>query len=240
MCTLSIVFDAGGGYRLMHNRDEQRGRAPGLPPSWRTLPGGAAVLCPLDPVGGGTWIAVRRDGVSAGMLNLNLEPPPVVSGAALRSRGTVPLDLLGRLAEGVGASGLWREAARAAAGLELDRLAPFRVVVVAPGTGGPGACAVVRWDRITLAVTRPPGGQAACSVSSGLGDSRVMCRVPLFDEMVGREPTAGAQEAFHRHRWPERPEVSVLMERADARTVSISTLEVDGGGVRLGVEAVAE
>ena len=28
------------------------------------------------------------------------------------------------------------------------------------------------------------------------------------------------QEAFHRHRWPDRPHLSVCMDRQDARTVS--------------------
>jgi hypothetical protein len=37
---------------------------------------------------------------------------------------------------------------------------------------------------------------------------------------------AVAQDAFHHHQWPGRGELSVLMSRADARTVSITTVEI--------------
>jgi hypothetical protein len=65
----------------------------------------------------------------------------------------------------------------------------------------------------------------------------------LFERLV-LEPGASAerQEVFHHHAWPGRPEVSVLMSRADARTVSIATLEISDsdGGVRMEYEPVPD
>jgi hypothetical protein len=38
-----------------------------------------------------------------------------------------------------------------------------------------------------------------------------------------------AQACFHRHRWSARPEISVLMSRADARTVSRTQIDILAG-----------
>jgi len=49
----------------------------------------------------------------------------------------------------------------------------------------------------------------------------------LFDSMItDSEESAATQDRFHAHSWPDRPELSVLMSRADARTVSITAVEV--------------
>ena len=58
--------------------------------------------------------------------------------------------------------------------------------------------------------------------SSGLGDQAVEGpRRQLFGEFFDRPGDRLAQqEAFHRHRWPDRPHLSVCMDRQDARTVS--------------------
>jgi hypothetical protein len=47
--------------------------------------------------------------------------------------------------------------------------------------------------------------------------------------MVVRDPTARAQDAFHAHRWEGRGAESVDMAREDARTVSVTTVEVGWG-----------
>ena len=66
--------------------------------------------------------------------------------------------------------------------------------------------------------------------SSGLGDHLVEgVRRELFDELFAAAPEAwaSAQDAFHRHRWPGREYLSVNMSRAEARTVSHSTIDLD-------------
>jgi hypothetical protein len=41
------------------------------------------------------------------------------------------------------------------------------------------------------------------------------------------------QRVFHRHAWPARPEISVLMSRPDAATVSRTVLDVSDGAIRM-------
>jgi len=72
--------------------------------------------------------------------------------------------------------------------------------------------------------------------SSGLGDARVEGpRRELFHDWFGDDPAQwpAQQDAFHRHRWPDRPELSVCMSREDARSVSLTVVEVTAAGVSL-------
>jgi hypothetical protein len=124
---------------------------------------------------------------------------------------------------------------RALADFDLPRFAPFRLVGVEPvndaGAAHPFRVREARWDLSTLSHETPELG-AACFVSSALGDPLVKPRLALFEAMV-RGPfdapgpaQALAQDRFHRHVWPGRSEISVLMSRPDARTVSITSVEV--------------
>jgi hypothetical protein len=55
-------------------------------------------------------------------------------------------------------------------------------------------------------------------------------REPLFEAMVVHaDDRLAGQHAFHAHRWPRCGAFSVVMCRADARTVSRSTIDVRGG-----------
>jgi hypothetical protein len=76
MCTVSILrapwADAGADdgplWRVVCNRDEQRTRRPAVAP----LAGGCAArqfVYPLDPDGGGTWIAATSAGLVFTLLN---------------------------------------------------------------------------------------------------------------------------------------------------------------------------
>ena len=51
--------------------------------------------------------------------------------------------------------------------------------------------------------------------------------------LAATEAQVERQQAFHAHRWPDRPEVSVLMTRRDARTVSRTAIEVTEARVSL-------
>jgi hypothetical protein len=101
---------------------------------------------------------------------------------------------------------------------------------------GDGQLAEIVWtgQRVRHRLARLSG--PLLRTSSGLGDALVAePRRRLFVRMLraaeGR-PCA-AQDAFHRRQWPGREGVSVLMSRADARTVSITTLEVGEDSVRM-------
>jgi hypothetical protein len=234
MCTVSIISlpsraglhlageGDGPGFRIVCNRDESPKRAPAGLPKWRSIERegipGARAMWPMDMEAGGTWIAAGEHGLALCLLNLNLEPPVDLRGAkGLKSRGLVIPRLLGADSAADAIARLQKSA--------LKSYAPFRLVAV-DGHGGRLSIGEARWNRKQVE-TVWHSGPSACFVSSGLGDSKVVSRLALFEQMVveGEGSMAERQDDFHRHQWPDRPEVSVMMCRADARTVSVTTVE---------------
>lgn len=208
----------------MHSRDELRSRSAETEPAWRTLPNGMRACWPTDPDAGGTWVGVREDGLLLGILNLNLRdeeldpnrPPATVS------RGLVIPELMGEptisdCVERLGSMG-------------LRGMKPFRLLMVAREDTG-ARVAVARFDAMELSFPHVLTAlrEPMCLASSGLGDHLVQGRLPVFDELVRPDPSSENQAAFHRHQWPEHPELSVLMSREAARTSSVTTIEVVGG-----------
>jgi len=57
-------------------------------------------------------------------------------------------------------------------------------------------------------------------------------------QVIGVGSSASAQDAFHTHQWPDRPEISVFMERSDARTVSRTRVEVGPRAVTMRYEPI--
>ncbi|MBM4108675.1 MAG: NRDE family protein [Phycisphaerae bacterium] len=241
MCTVSIISirasDGRRGFRAVCNRDENRGRAAARAPEWRAVPGGEhppRAIYPVDPSGGGTWIAASSRGLLLCLLNLNESPAAMLPPAsALRSRGLVIPDLIASTDSG--------EVGLALREMDLDAFAPFRLVV-ADGCGARGVRMLeARWDRDELRiaeVVRAP----ACFVSSGLGDALAAPRLELFERHARELEGAGgaeAQDRFHAHQWADRPEISVRMSRADARTMSVTTVTVLGSEVAMGYRALA-
>ncbi len=220
MCTLTII-STPTGFRVVMNRDEERLRAPACPPRWHDLPDGRRTLWPIDPLGGGTWIGATDQGLVLAILNVNPEPRPTLPPLDRRlSRGSIIPTLLS--AGELGARASIAELAR----LDLAAFPPFRVVAIErPSLRARPTVIDACWNGHALA-THARRAVSACFVSSGLGDACVAIRAPLFAQLVAAKPTPESQDAFHRHRWPERPELSVLMSRAGARTVSITTIDV--------------
>jgi hypothetical protein len=209
MCTVTILRLGNGLARIVCNRDEQRIRASALPPR-NHLVDGMLYVAPLDAEAGGTWIAVNRVGLACVLLNRNTgESVP----AGKRSRGEVIPQIItaATLARAVD---LLEE-------LSLEDYAPFRLVIT---------------DGILVAeLVHEPSARQRCTVqkltepllytSSGLGDAVVEpSRRKLFEATLLPDPTRKAQDAFHRHRWPDRLPLSVMMSRADACTVSITEI----------------
>jgi uncharacterized protein with NRDE domain len=197
--------------RLVCNRDESRTRADALPPVVQTIEGRRAVM-PLDPDSGGSWIAVNENGLVFTLLNAN---PPRQSATAGLSRG----GLIPRLA---GADSLSEALARVL-DTGVERYRPFRLLML---------------DRSQLVECWIEDGRprhrraylqdAMMRTSSSLGDAVVEGpRRTLFRRLFNRTAhAAAAQDAFHDHQWQGREHVSVRMERADASTVSRTTIEV--------------
>lgn len=225
MCTVSIIGLGGaqgepGGIRMLASRDEERSRAPATPPRWHAADGVRGIW-PTDPTGGGTWVAASERGLALTLLNGNPRPyPDLPPRDRLRSRGAIIPSLIG--------SGSPSEAIERLGRLDLDAFVPFRLVAAGLVDGVPQV-AHAAWDRASLRVTlaaRPP----VCFASSGLGDAVVEPRYGLFEDLVSGDPTPDAQDAYHRHTWPERLPISVWMAREAARTVSMTCVEITGSG----------
>jgi hypothetical protein len=169
-------------------------------------------------------MGVNGDGLVAALLNRNPGPREdnVASGfsrtsSVQASRGVIvpfllrfnrPYDALAHLAR-------W----------PLVGFAAFRVVLVhrrSIWTAAGGGGLRLRVDRHRL--VRPH-----VFSSSGLGDELVDGpRRRLFQRLLlnRRHGLLAGQAAFHRHQWSNAPAISVLMSRADARTVSRTQVDL--------------
>jgi hypothetical protein len=227
MCTITILPGAAltsdpprpglaPHLRVVFTRDERLSRGPALPPRVHVV-AGRRVLMPTDTDGGGTWVAVNDAGLVFGLLNVNEALSPCRSTVAgkLRSRGLIIPALAGctRLPEVVAAVRT----------IEATAHAPFRLLAA-----GDSAIVEAISDGVRLRVRHRPLPRPLMRTSSSLGDASVAGpRRARFARVTRRLPVArGVQDAFHRHRWPQRPHISILMSRADARSVSITTIEV--------------
>ena len=215
MCTVTVVpyLNIGcphGGrcIRVACNRDEQRGRPAALLPQVGIF-GEREAVFPIDPTSRGTWLAINDAGLCFALLNVNDGPQRTMPSL---SRGTIIPSLLH--------CGTMTTALARVSSLDASHYAPFRLLVL---------------DRLALAEVHSDTERThlvQCSritspllfTSSGLGDALAeQPRRRLFESSFRqREDWLGEQHAFHRHRWPACPELSVNMSRADARTVSYS------------------
>ena len=222
MCTVSVVTSRDR-LRLMCNRDEQHTRPAAHPPAIvRTTTGTA--LMPLDPRGGGTWVAANACGLVFSVLNG--DGPP---GAPGLSRGRLILELLD-------ARGL-DEVVDRAHGLSGRRWPAHRVLA----TDGRRLLSL-RLHADIVSVEEHGVVAPLMFTSSSLGDARVdPVRRALFDQLVtAASDRLDGQDAFHRHRWSDRPHVSVHMRRHDAATQSITIVDVSPSAVAMRYESTTE
>jgi hypothetical protein len=214
MCTVTVIR-VDDALRVACNRDERRSR-PSAHPPFITRDGNVQVLAPLDPLGQGTWIAANSFGLVFALLNMNGGG----SGPA-RSRGAIILALA--------ASTTIDEAVAGCADLALDEFPPFRLLVIAAAS-----VAELTSTAAGCAVRMHAAARPLLFASSSLGDVLVDGpRRQLFEQMMAQGETAARQDAFHAHRWRDRPDISVHMSRADACTVSTTVVEVTAREVRM-------
>ena len=208
----------------MHSRDELRSRSPEIAPSWHEIGDGSRANYPVDPDAGGTWVAVHENGFYLGLLNLNLPDHELDADRpiASRSRGLLIPELI--------QAGCVEDAIAMIENMDLAGTSPFRLIVAGRGQGGRYVYAAKQFRGVWLSdvqqiteLDRP-----VCFASSGLGDSLVQCRLPVFDEMMALEATIENQHAFHQHQWADRTEFSVMMSRPDARTSSVTSVVAAG------------
>jgi hypothetical protein len=180
---------------------------------------------PLDPPSGGTWIGANDAGLVVCLLNAN--PAASTRGRAQwkgrESRGAIVANLL--------AVESLTEVVSAAQAIDPERFPPFHVLVLRDGMQ-----AIVRSNGRSIDSHGPtPLAAPLMLTSSGLGDHVVEpLRSALFERLLAIEPDPLlAQARFHAHQWTERPHLSVLMSRPDARTVSRTIVDVYPGSIEM-------
>lgn len=221
MCTVTIV-PTKHGIRMAANRDESPLRPAAMSPRVVTI-GKRQALMPIDPQSGGTWIAATDAGLMFTLLNAypaphdRSAPPPRLSRG-----GIIPV-----LCE----SATLEEAFERTQVLDAANYAGFRLVLADEKRCADVYCTAGACKRTPPRVIESP----LLFTSSGLGDGFVdPPRRALFEEWFPEADLPGERQvAFHRHSWPDRRHVSVCMWRPEARTVSLTIVELDAKEVRM-------
>lgn len=223
MCTVSIVPN-GGGFRVISNRDERRDRAVALEPRVEAVGFRSAVM-PIDPAGGGSWIGVNDAGLVAALLNRH--DGPQLSDRSFTSRGSIVRRALA--CDSVDA------AVQSVRTLDAARFQPFRLVIVQSGH-----IALVAGGACEFADAKSPVDHPYMFTASSRGDLFVDApRRRLFECLMDHMGNQlDAQSLFHRHQWVDKRDVSVLMERTDAATVSRTVVDVGARGIALAYESL--
>ncbi len=228
MCTLTIVpWHPSGpqspGVRIVCNRDESVLRPAARPPELRSL-GQRQMLAPVDPVAEGTWIGVSAAPLAGILMNVYIaQAEPDVIPLETEIPGRVPISR-GTIIPRILAAADLPQALVLADKLEVARFEPFRLVLV-----DRERCAEIIWSAGQFGIGKPQVVDAPLFfTSSGLGDDVVAKpRRALFEEQFAPDQDwVNAQDAFHRHVWPGREFASVWMTRREARTQSITWLDI--------------
>lgn len=230
MCTVSILSGTADRderwVRVACNRDELRDRPAALPPQRRQF-GDYCALLPIDPVSGGTWIAVTSAGL--GLAVLNLYDDSLARCCRPHSRGLIIPSLL--------SAETLNEAVDRISRLDAAQFAPFRLVLL----DGRELVEFVWTGSAAELGCKHDLSSPAFYTSSGLGDQLVDGpRREVFRQFLGNDlQTRQLQDALHRHAWADRPHLSICMDRTDARTVSYTTFEFTPKCVKLDYHAGA-
>jgi hypothetical protein len=217
MCTVTFVPYAPRCHRIICNRDEQLSRPAALPPQRRS-DNDVTALMPIDVVSAGTWLAVNDAGLAFVLLNRNPQHSDQWQSrcSAPRSRGEIIPHVMAATSS--------REAERRLSELDLTQLSLFRLLI----DDGQHIRELIS-DGQSLRNRDHTLDQPLMFTSNGLGDDLDEApRRELFNTMfAGSSDTwLEAQQSYHHHRWPDQPQLSVDMSRRDARTVSITTVNI--------------
>ncbi|MDX2186425.1 MAG: NRDE family protein [Opitutaceae bacterium] len=210
MCTVSWRNLPAGGYELLFNRDEQRARS-AASETERHESEGVMWVAPKDPVSDGTWIACTAAGITFALLNW-YGVPAERAPAPRQSRGS----LIPVLCEARSPEEAWRRVAS----LDLVPFAPFHLLIFSLGEEP----RLFGWDGHRR--HEPPLTRRMWT-SSSFDTARVIgWRQALFDRLESEGALAAGLDPFQCWHDADAKAESVLMERADACTVSQTRIHV--------------
>lgn len=213
MCTLSWLLKKDG-YEVFFNRDEQHSRKKAIEPS---LQHNSHIIMPIDPQGGGTWIASSQSGTTLCLLNNYQKQAAMSQLKTYESRGgLIPL-----LLEAYDQSDIGQRLDT----LDLSPYLAFSLCVFHSDLNTTeNTVLVYQWDGHTLKqeVAIQP------VISSSIQRERVInSRTELFRKTAGSENNRQKHLAYHASHLPEKGFLSVCMHRDDAQTQSLCHISVN-------------
>ena len=215
MCTISWRISSEG-FDVFFNRDESKTRVLALKPSVN-YDFGVNAIYPLDPQGGGTWLAANDAGLVVGLLNFYQGRLPK---GRLISRG----QLVKRLAFCQSLTDV-KDIVNA---LPLEKYAPFSLLCfdVAMLNSVTMVVPLLRWTGKELIEL----SQRSPLISSAYKFEEVeQSRLKSYQECFhsgGQPVPLKTYIDFHKSHVPEASAYSVCMHRSDAHTVSFSHVSV--------------
>ena len=237
MCSVSWARRAESLLVVM-NRDERRDRAPARPPRrWRG--NGEAFTAPVDGDAGGTWIAATDSGVVLALLN-HYRPDDSAAGLASEEDAGVG-SARRRISRGVLVTTLAADAlppdAERLRSAGLASFAPFRLFVA--GLRVPPR--VFTWDGAGLSGRQLDPRLGFLTSSSWNARAVIPARHARFRAFARAHPrpTRADLVAFHAGASaPRGTPWAICMSRDDARTVSLTIVEVTTAGPTMRYRAV--
>lgn len=214
MCTVSWLRRTHG-YLLYFNRDEQKSRPAALPPA--VARGSCRHISSVDPVSGGTWLAVNEWGMTVSILNYYERSGVLPSGKVSR----------GRIVSALASAGDLEALSDGLKQFDLKEVSPFHLLAVSPVFS-----LRYTWDGERLSGGFEAENECLLTTSSHRPAEVTSYRRQLYRKMLGGEADPSAAEAYHRSFDPERGALSVCMSREDAQTVSITRVEVTDSEIR--------
>lgn len=206
MCTLSWLLDANG-LHVFFNRDERKARPKAITPQHDDA---LNAIYPIDPQGGGTWLAAASSGAVYALLNNYQATYTPLS--PKQSRGQIIKTVLASAHQPLN---------QLHDALPLAQVAPFTLVHFPAGMTHDDDICVLDWDGVAL-LKRPPVCSPLVSSSVDFEDASAN-RLRCF---ARAEATPEGYAACHASHWPERGSLSVCMHRELGQTVSFSHIHV--------------
>ncbi|WP_372625286.1 NRDE family protein [Arsukibacterium sp.] len=202
---------------IVFNRDEQKVRVKALLPEIYQQTG-LQVLMPLDPAGGGSWIAANQQGWICCLLNdysAEYQPLPEVK----RSRGL----LVTALVQG----GDWHKLDLLLQTEQLTGYAPFRLLLFV-GRQNP-----LSWSWNGSELRQSIADPSPISSSSTFPRFIPWLRSLYWRMTMAKNPSADTQLRVHQQAKPWHAFSGIAMQRQRVQTVSITRLTITNDSIRM-------
>ncbi|MDP4527689.1 NRDE family protein [Alkalimonas delamerensis] len=216
MCTLSWWYQQGQ-LHILFNRDERKNRARAHAPQ-RISQQGVDAIMPIDPDGGGSWVAANDRGQVFCLLNDYAAAYQPAAGIR-RSRGL----LLKALAHSLD----WQALDAMLQPEQLGCYAPFRLLLFV----GQQEPLLWHWDGSQLRQQLAPS--SPLSSSSALSGLIPRLRAWHWQRVMARSPSLQTLQRLHRKAAPFGAFSGIAMQRSQVQTVSMTQVTIEAGSIRM-------